>query len=113
MAQLRQDYQEFIDRDAIILVTGPEGPRDFQKYWDENQLPFPGLPDPEHTVLKLYGQEIKLFKLGRMPAQLIIDKSGTVRFIHYGNSMSDIPSNEELMDILDKLNEESLQPSGD
>jgi peroxiredoxin len=113
MAQLRQDYQEFIDRDAIILVIGPEGPQDFEQYWDENQLPFPGLPDPDHTVLKLYGQEIKLFKLGRMPAQVIVDKSGTVRFVHYGDSMSDIPSNEELMGILDKLNEESLQPSGD
>ena len=113
MAQLRQGYQEFIERDAMILVIGPDGPRDFEKYWDENQLPYPGLPDSNSTVLKLYGQEIKLFKLGRMPAQLIIDKSGTVRFVHYGNSMSDIPSNEELIGILDRLNEEILQPSGD
>jgi peroxiredoxin len=112
MAQLRQGYQQFIDRDAMILVIGPEGPQEFEKYWDENQLPFPGLPDPNHTVLKRYGQEIKLFKFGRMPAQLIIDKNGTARFIHYGNSMSDIPSNEKLTDVLDRLNEESLQPTG-
>jgi peroxiredoxin Q/BCP len=31
-------------------------------------LPFIGLPDPGHRVLKLYGQEMKLFKLGRLPA---------------------------------------------
>jgi peroxiredoxin len=109
MAQLRQDYSQFTDRDAVILVIGPEGPQEFEKYWEENQLPYPGLPDPKHTVLKLYGQEIKLFKFGRMPAQVVVDKNGTARFVHYGSSMSDIPSNAELINILDKLNQESLQ----
>ena len=42
-----------------------------------------GLPDPKHSVLKRYGQEIKLFKLGRMPAQVIVDKQGQARYAHY------------------------------
>jgi peroxiredoxin Q/BCP len=46
-----------------------------------------------------------LFKFGRMPAQLIIDKSGLVRYVHYGHSMSDIPSNIEILDLLNEINQ--------
>jgi len=38
-----------------------------------------------------------------MPAQAIVDRDGFVRWIHYGHSMSDIPSNEELLALLDGL----------
>ena len=47
-------------------------------------LPFEGLPDPKARVLKLYGQEVKLIKLGRMPALVIVDKAGLARFVHNG-----------------------------
>ena len=104
MAQLRQGYQQFVRRHATVIVVGPEDAKAFANYWRENDLPFIGLPDPEHRVLKLYGQEVNLFKLGRMPAQAIVDKQGIVRFVHYGHSMSDIPSNQELLDTLDSLN---------
>lgn len=106
MAQLRHDYEKFASRDAEILVLGPERPQKFQKYWEEHDLPFTGLPDPKHSVLKRYGQEINLFKLGRMPAQIIVDKQGCARFVHYGQSMSDIPENDELLGLLDELLEE-------
>ena len=106
MAQLCQDYQSFVEQDAEVVVVGPEGQQAFEAYWAKEGLPFIGLPDPKHTVLKLYGQEVNLFKLGRMPAQLIIDRMGQVRFIHYGHSMSDIPANEELLELLAALNQE-------
>jgi peroxiredoxin Q/BCP len=103
MAQLRQGHAEFERRGAVVLVAGPEKPEAFAKYWAEYSLPFIGLPDPDHSVLKLYGQEVKLFKLGRMPAQVIVDRTGMVRFAHYGHSMADIPANEELLGILDQI----------
>ena len=102
MAQLRQDYEKFVKLDTEIIVAGPEKAEAFKKYWEKEKLPFIGLPDPEHKVLKLYGQEVKIFKLGRMPAQVMIDKSGNVRFVHYGHSMSDIPENKELLDLIEK-----------
>lgn len=104
MAQLRQDFDKFIEKGAIVIVAGPENAQAFKKYWGKESLPFIGLPDPEHTVLKIYGQEVKIFKLGRMPAQVIIDKKGMVRFVHYGHSMSDIPENSELLLLLDEIN---------
>ncbi len=112
MAQLRLDYSKFKAEDAEILVVGPESASQFAKYWDENDLPYPGLPDPKHSVLKRYGQEVNLFKLGRMPAQVIVDKHGMVRYVHYGKSMSDIPSNKELLSILTGLNKEHRDSSG-
>ncbi len=104
MVQLRRDYTKFEKENTVILVVGPEKQKAFSKYWEENKLPFIGLPDSKHSVLKLYGQEIKLFKLGRMPAQVIIDKAGVARYVHYGHSMSDIPRNNELLKILAELN---------
>jgi peroxiredoxin len=104
MAQLRQGFEEFGKRGAEIVVVGPEKAEAFASYWSKHDLQFVGLPDPNHGVLKLYGQEVKIFKLGRMPAQVIVDKAGMVRYVHYGHSMSDIPKNEELLGLLDQLN---------
>jgi peroxiredoxin len=106
MAQLRQNYDKFKAAEAEVIVVGPEAAEAFRKYWENESLPFIGLPDPNHRVLKLYGQEVNLFKLGRMPAQVIIDKSGQVRFVHYGKSVPDIPESEATLAILDEINQE-------
>ncbi|NLY37584.1 MAG: redoxin domain-containing protein [Tissierellia bacterium] len=103
MMQLHQDYNEFEEKDTKIVAIGPENAEKFKKYWEENHLKFYGIPDEEHTVLKLYGQEVNLFKLGRMPAQMLIDKEGMLRFIHYGHSMSDIPENAEIFKLIDSM----------
>ena len=108
MAQLRQDYDQFAAQDTEVIVVGPEGADAFANYWRENNLPFVGLPDPKHTVLKRYGQEVNLFKFGRQPAQVTIDKSGRVRFIHYGHDPSDIPANAEILEIVEQLNMELI-----
>jgi peroxiredoxin Q/BCP len=104
MAQLRQDFAEFEKRGTTILVVGPENAATFARYFTEHDLPFTGLPDPAHTVLKLYGQQINLFKFGRMPAQVLVDKDGMARFIHYGHDMTDIPANSEMLALIDEIN---------
>jgi peroxiredoxin len=109
LAQLRQEYDDFLAREAIILVVGPEDQDKFRSYFESENLPFVGLPDPTHKVLKLFGQEVNLFKMGRMPAQVIVDKDGFVRFVHYGKSMQDIPDNQELLTLLDLLNKVEIE----
>jgi peroxiredoxin Q/BCP len=106
MAQLRQDHPKFVAQDTVVVIVGPESAKGFEKYFTEHDLPFIGLPDPTASVLKLYGQEVNIFKLGRMPAMAVLDKAGIVRFIHYGHSMSDIPENEEVLETLRELNRE-------
>ena len=104
MAQLRQDYDQFVARSVEIVVVGPEDAKGFSAYFEKNDLPFTGLPDPKASVLKLYGQEVNLFKLGRMPAQVLIDRAGVARFVHYGHDMTDIPSNAEILALADEIN---------
>ncbi len=90
----------FQEHGAEIIVVGPDNAQEFQKYWKKEKLPFIGLPDPKLRVLNLYGQEVKLLSFGRMPAQVVIDKHGIIRFAHYGNGMQDIPSNRKLLNSL-------------
>jgi len=104
MAQLRQDYQEFVDRDAEVVVVGPENRTAFENYWHKDQLPFVGLPDPDHRLADLYGQQVKLLRLGRLPALIVIDKLGQIRYSHYGSSMRDIPDHNHILALLDLLN---------
>ncbi len=112
MAQLRQDYDQFVAIGAEIVVVGPDNAEAFQAYWAEHDLPFVGLPDPDHQVLRLFGQQVNLFKLGRMPAQVVVDRQGVARYAHYGHAMSDIPENAEILQILRDLRAEDLPHTG-
>jgi len=105
MAQLRQDYDAFVERGTEVIAVGPDTKKAFQNFWEEKNMPFVGLADPNHKVAGKYEQEVNLLKLGRMPAQIIIDKKGIVRYVHYSNSMSDITENEEILEILDEIEE--------
>lgn len=103
MMQLHQDYDKFVEKDTIIVAIGPDNAASYRNYWEENSLKFYGIPDEKHSVLKLFGQQVNLLKLGRMPAQMLVDKDGVLRYIHYGNSMKDIPENSEVFELIDTL----------
>lgn len=103
MMQLHQDYNEFVKKDTEIVVVGPEDKKKFKTYWEDNNVEFYGIPDKKHSVIKLYGQKVNLFKLGRMPAQMLIDKEGVLRYVHYGHDMTDIPENIEILQLIDTM----------
>ena len=105
MAQLRQDYKEFVDRETEVIAIGPDSKKAFVDFWEENDISFIGLADPDHQAAKLYDQEVNILKFGRVPAQMIIDKQGIIRFVHYSSSMSDIPENANMLDRIDEINE--------
>lgn len=107
MAQLRQDYQQFVSRNTEIIAIGPEGAEVFKEWWDKNQMPFTGIADPKHVIADMYGQQVKLVKLGRMPASILIDKSGQIRYTHFGESMADIPKTQEILLLIDNMNKEN------
>ena len=103
MAQLRQSKEQFEETETEVLIVGPEKQEKFKSYFEEKGINFTGLPDPKHSVLKLYGQEVKLFKLGRLPAQVLIGKDGIVHFGHYGHDMTDIPSTDEMISLIKSI----------
>jgi peroxiredoxin len=104
LARLRDEYERFKSHGAEIIAIGPNPPATFKQYWRNENIPFIGLPDADHKVAGMYKQEVNLFKLGRMPLNCIVDLKGYIRFAHYGASMQDIPSNVELLHVIDLLN---------
>jgi len=107
MAQLRHDYQKFIDRDTEIIAVGPEDEKSFANWWHGHKMPFIGVADPSHVIAKLYSQQVKWLKGGRLPALMVIDKKGDVRLQHYADSTGDIPSDDTVLALLDTLQKET------
>jgi peroxiredoxin len=111
MAQLRQDYQKFVDLNAEIIAVGPEDAKSFADWWHGHEMPFIGIPDPQHDIGKTYNQQFKILKGGRLPALAVIDIEGKIRLMHYSDLPSDIVPNEEILTLLDKLNKEEQSKS--
>ena len=84
----------------MIIATGPDGPDEFRAYWAREELPFRGIPDPEHRIAILYGQRWRLLGLGRVPSVVVIDREGRIRSRHDGGQMWEIPSNEEVLSLI-------------
>jgi peroxiredoxin len=100
---MRDSYSEFTSRGAEILAIGPDDFAAFKRYWKNENIPYPGLADPDHYVAKTYRQQVNIFKLGRMPLVTVVDGNGRIRYAHNGLSMSDIPDNETLLQVIDQL----------
>ena len=66
-------------------------------------MPFPGCADIGSKVADTYQQEVNILKLGRMPVEIIIDRTRIIRYLHYGELMSDIPQIQQLLEVIDTL----------
>jgi peroxiredoxin len=84
-----------------ILIDNKENAIKLEKKYART---YPIYYDEDKKVSQLLHQKVKLLKLGRMPGLLIVDKKGIVQFAYYGDSMKDIPENEELFEVLEKIN---------
>lgn len=106
---MKNDFEKFSSRNTTVVVIAPHRAEKVKVFWSDEELPFIGVPDPDGRLGKLYGQEWNALKLGRMPALFIVDIGGNLALAHYGQNMSDIPADEELLKILDKI---PNQPAG-
>lgn len=100
---MKKDFDQFASRNTTIVVITPHAADKVAEYWKKEELPMIGIPDEDGKLANHYGQEWKLLKLGRMPALFVIDRNGALAFAQYGTSMSDIPSNSEMLKVLDGL----------
>ena len=100
---MRDDFEDFSSLGAKIVVVAPHDLDKMRSHWQDNSLPYIGIPDPGGTFSKRYGQQWKLSKLGRMPAQFVVGCEGKIAFAHYGSSMSDIPANKMVLDVIRSL----------
>jgi peroxiredoxin Q/BCP len=51
----RDDYNAYVDKDAIILGVSPDSVKSHKKFKEKFKLPFPLLADEKHSVCESYG----------------------------------------------------------
>jgi len=101
---LGNDFEKFNELDTVLYAILPDNLENAQKFESEFAKEYPIYYDDKKKVNKMLKQEVKPLKLGRMPALLIIDKQAIIRYAYYSDSMDDIPENEEIFNVVKKLN---------
>lgn len=104
---MRDDFEKFRERQTAVAAIAPHNSQRVRSFWEEESLPFPGIPDPEGRLGKLYGQQWNLLQLGRMPALFIVDQQGIIAFAHYGKSMADIPDDAGILKVIENLGKQT------
>lgn len=97
---MRDDYPRFRALGAEIVVVTRHDAAAMREHWARQRLPYPGIADEAGAITARYGQQWKAHKLGRMPAQFVVDCGGRVAFAHYGASMADIPDNARMLALI-------------
>jgi peroxiredoxin Q/BCP len=93
-----------LELNAYLYPILVDSEKNAKKMEEKYARKYPIFYDPSKRVAKMLKQEVKLFKFGRMPGLLIIDKQGIIRYAYYSKNMHDIPKNEVLFEVLENLN---------
>lgn len=100
---MTEQYQEFRNAGAEIIALVRDNQVAVHTYFEEHDIPFPCLVDPENRVYRQYDVKSKLLSLGQRPALFVLDKEGIVRYAYLGSQQWEIPSNEEVLAILQSI----------
>ncbi len=100
---MRDEHPRFEAAGARVAVVVRERPDRLRGHWAGLRLPFVCVPDPDGHVSAAWGQQWKLLKLGRLPAQFVVDGAGRVALAHYARDMSDIVGNDRVLDVVHGL----------
>lgn len=90
--------------DAYLYPILADSEKNAKKMEQKYARKYPIFYDESKTVVNMLNQEVKWLKGGRMPGLLIIDKQGIIRYAYYSESMSDIPENDVLLEVLRNIN---------
>ena len=104
-ARLRKDLEKFEELDGYLYPIMADNEKNAKKMEEKYARKYPIFYDDTKKIPKLLNQEIKWSKMGRMPGLLMVDKKGVIRYTYYGDNMHDIPENEEILEILRKINQ--------
>ncbi len=107
LAQLRRDIEAFEARHAVILIIDPDRPEQIREYFEREALPFPGFADADNYVASLFHQKVDVYRKGRLPAVVLLDREGRIRYHYNGTSAPDIPTVKTLLAELDRINQDS------
>lgn len=100
---MRDSIEEFEKRDAQLLAIAPDTLEHAQAYFQQHDIPFPCLADPDRRVFRQYDVKSALVSLGQRPGLFIVDGEGVVRYAYLGWQQWEIPTVEETLRELDAL----------
>lgn len=86
-----------------VLAISAEPARAGEAYLKSHPMPFPVLVDDEHIVFDAYDVGSKAMSLGQRPAVFVVDAAGVVRYDHVGTQQWQIPSDAEVLGLLEHL----------
>ncbi len=103
---LRDNYQELLDRGFSVVGVSPDSPEKHQKFISKYELPFPLIADTEKEVLKAYGVwgEKKMYGRaydGVFRTTFVISKEGTIEAV-----FKKVKTKDHTAQILDALTAE-------
>lgn len=106
-SRLIANYQEFIKRDAEVLIVFP-GPSDHVDDFVQASQVGAGVDAKVQFPILLDGNFVVVEKLGirgdlAKPSTYILDKQGQVRFAYVGATTTDRPSLKAMLDQLDEI----------
>jgi len=101
---LQEDYPRFEDANSEILAISVEEAAIGQHVAQLLEIQYPILFDIEHKVVDQYGVYNLLGDSLATPSVFVIDMEGIIRWSYVGQSSSDRPSNEMILEQLKGLN---------
>jgi peroxiredoxin len=100
---LRDRIEEFESRKARLIAIAPDTLENAREFFENHELPFTCLPDPNREVFRQYDVKSAMVSLGQRPGLFIVDGEGIVRYAHLGWQQWEIPTIEETLKQLDAL----------
>lgn len=126
----KQQYETLRDTGLEVLMVFQSSVENLQRYAVQEALPFTTLSDPKGSAYKAWGAEwgiggfispknlspiVKSLKAGhrhgkfegnefQYPAAFIVDTEGRIRFCHYGKTVSDAITPQQLLQAFRNLN---------
>jgi peroxiredoxin len=100
---LREDIERFTSAGAQVVAIAPDSAEGVGKFIHDNPYPFPLLADTDHAVFDLYDVVSTMMSLGQRPALFVVDRDGIVRFDSIGTQQWQIPTNDNVLTVIEKL----------
>lgn len=100
---MRDDIGRFNAAGAQVVAIAPDTAEGVARFIRDNDYPFRLLPDAEHAVFDSYDVVSTMRSLGQRPALFVVDAGGIVRFDSIGTQQWQIPSNENVLAVIDGL----------
>ncbi len=111
LASYAREVEEFENRGVQVAGISVDPPSNNAKMVGKLQLPFPLLSDPEGELARLFGLWDDVEGVA-VPAVVVVDQSGEVRYLYEGRDLADRPRDDEVFAALDKLDSKMERIAG-